>query len=52
LTNQTVSTVAFIGAALAIGLFVFKVIPVKQALLYGGGAVAIGYFTQPALPGA
>jgi hypothetical protein len=48
MTNQTISTLAFIGAAGAVALYIFKVLPEKQALMLGAGLIAVGFITQPA----
>lgn len=45
--NQTLSIVAFSGAALLMAGFIFKMIPVGTALKYGAILVAVGYITQP-----
>ena len=47
LQNQTISTMAFLAGAAAIGLYIFKVIPVKQALMIGAAGIVVGMITQP-----
>jgi hypothetical protein len=48
-TNQTISTLAFVAGAGMIALYIFHAISIKHALLIGGGLVAIGFITQPAV---
>jgi hypothetical protein len=45
---QNLSTIAFVGALACIGAFAFKLLPAKQAILLGGGLLAVGFITQPA----
>jgi hypothetical protein len=47
MTNSTVSTLAFIGGLVAVGLVVFNKVPAKYGILFGSGLVAVGFITKP-----
>ncbi len=47
MNTPSLSTLAFIGAVGAIGLFVFKLLPLDKALMIGGGLAVVGFVTQP-----
>jgi hypothetical protein len=47
MNNQTISTIAFIGAAGMIVAYLFKAVPVKTVVLAGGGLAILGFATQP-----
>jgi hypothetical protein len=47
MSNQTISTLAFLGAAGMIVAYLFKAVPIKAVVLAGGGLAIVGFATQP-----
>jgi hypothetical protein len=48
--SSTLSSALMLGGVVAIGLWVAKVLTVKQALIFGGASLALGFALQPSAP--